>query len=277
MLKREHIVISAEWRPLLMTHGLTTVDGVYRLSKGLPVTRSGSTEVRRVLLGEAARSRVVYIKKYWLTNPNQIASGLTRGMVFGRGKARREYENLERLRRWEVDAPFPVAYGEERVCGCLVRSFLMSEEVTDPVPLSQWIRDMLRRLDDQATVRAWRRTLLTRLADAVGRLHEHGFVHHDLFWRNIILSGGGLETFSLIDAHKGRSWRDGEEPEARARDLASLDAAAPFYFSKSERMRFFMRYRRVSRLRPEDKELIRRVLALAAPMRARQRERVERE
>ena len=40
-------------------------------------------------------------------------SGALRGTFFGRSKARREFRNLWRLRRWGLDAPAPVAFGEE--------------------------------------------------------------------------------------------------------------------------------------------------------------------
>src|SRR2546422_1975651 len=52
---------------------------------------STSTEVRRVAFGK----RVVFIKKYWVTKRSQILSGVTRGVVFGTSKVRREYDRSE--------------------------------------------------------------------------------------------------------------------------------------------------------------------------------------
>src|SRR5438046_1917510 len=110
-----------DWRPILRERGIDSVAAVYALDGGQVFTKSGTTEVRR--LGD------LFIKKYWVTRPNQILSGATRGALFGKSKVRREFENLAWLRAHGFDAPAPVAYGEERRAGCLVRSCLVSEAV----------------------------------------------------------------------------------------------------------------------------------------------------
>ena len=242
-----------DWQPLLRAHGLDTVAAVYALNTGQVFTHTRTTEVRRVELGD----RAVFIKKYWVTKPSQIISGITRGAVFGKSKVRREYENLSRLRAWGLDAPAPVAYGEERRAGCLVRSCLISEAIPDARGLHVLIREGHR---DVAT-----------LADYVRRLHEHHFIHCDLFWRNILVSGNTLDRFYLIDAHKG-GYRRG----CRADDLAALDAPAPAFFRRTERLRFFLRYLNHTGLTAADKALARRVLKLAAPLRDKQLSRVRR-
>jgi tRNA A-37 threonylcarbamoyl transferase component Bud32 len=113
---------------------------------------------------------------------------------------------------------------------------------------------------------------LEALAGVVRRLHEQGFVHGDLYWRNILLSGGATEHFYLIDAHRGRRWRN--ERRGRALDLAALDGPAPWFFRRTERLRFFLAYRQRSRLTSQDKALVREALRLAEPLRLRQLRRV---
>lgn len=269
MSLRARTVITAGWEPLLRAHGLESVEGVYRLDSGRVITRSGSVEVRQVELGRGAEARTVFIKKYWIGKPSQLWSGMFRGTFFGRSKARCEYENLLRLRSWNLDAPQAVAFGEERRAGWLLRSFLISESVPDPQPLHLFIRQhAVGTSSDQS--RRTRRELIERLAACTSRLHAQGFVHHDYFWRNILLSGSSLEHFHLIDAHKGRCWRPWQEMSARAQDLAALDAPAPHFFRRSERLRFFLLYRGHSRLDAQDKALLRLVLDKAAPQRERQ-------
>jgi len=289
MLLRSRIVITPGWETVLRAHGLDSVEGVYQLGSGETIKRSGSVEVRQVPLGKGA----VFLKNYWVGKPSQLWSGLFRGTLFGRAKARTEYENLARLRAWQLDAPEPVAYGEERRAGLLLRSFLISEGVPNPMPLHVFIRDRLPALPAEESRHA-RGELIERLAHCTRRLHEHGFVHHDYFWRNILLSGGDLTRFFLIDAHKGRCWRPGGEQRGRAEDLAALDAPAPRFFRRTERLRFFLLYRghppsaaAVSdqpglaftapllrrtgrRLDARDKELLRLAMRLAAPMREKQ-------
>ncbi len=248
------LVVAPEWRPVLQKRRLDTVAAVYACEPGTVVAHSRSTEVRRVELGD----RIVFIKKYWVTKPSQIISGVSRGAVFGKSKVRREFDNLARLRAWGMDAPAPVAYGEERRAGCLVRSCLISEAIPEARAFDELIRGGYRDV--------------VPLADYVRRLHDHRFVHCDLFWRNIILSGSSLDHFYLIDAHKGHIWRN--ELAGRAHDLATLDAPAPWFFRRTERLRFLRRYLGRAKLTAADKKLARLVLNLAAPLRDRQLRRV---
>lgn len=266
MLRAQKLVVSPGWETFLRAGGIDGVDAVYRLQVGEQITRSRSTEVRRVSLAHEGTPRVVFIKKYSANNARQLWSGALRGTLFGKSKARREFENMARLRDWGLDAPAPVAYGEERRARWLTRSFLISEGIPDPVPLDVFIRDILPG-KPEIERRRLRRELIGKLADYTRRLHEKRFVHHDYFWRNIILTGHSLEHFALIDAHKGRLWPSWAEQQSRAKDLATLDAPAPRFFRRSERLRFLLRYRGVEKLRADDKEFIRQILRLAAPMR----------
>src|SRR5262245_47597338 len=113
------IVIKPGWDEWLRQGGLEDISAIYEFNGGKVVTRSRSSEVREVLLGTGAETRTIYIKKYWIERWEQLWKGMLRGVFLGTGKARREYENLQRLRDWNLDAPAPIAYGEERVAGWL--------------------------------------------------------------------------------------------------------------------------------------------------------------
>lgn len=273
MFRAETIQVNPEWQPMLSAHRLDTVAAVYDREDGEVVTRSGSTEVRRIQLGVGSEARTLFIKKYWISRNSQLWSGLFRGVMFGQSKARREFMNLGRLRKWGLDAPGAVAYGEERRSGCVVRSFLISEGVCDPMPLDRFIRDWLPA-QSSGQQRVLRRELIARLAVYTQRMHGHHFVHHDYFWRNIILSGGKLSQFNLIDAHKGCVWPAWSEQRSRAKDLAALDSAATYFFRRTERLGFLRAYLGCKTLTSGEKDFVRRVLEIAAPMRQRQVRRV---
>ena len=281
MFARDKVVIAPEWQALLRASSLDSVEGVYAFSGGTVLKGGGATELRRVELPEAERTRVLFIKKYCYLTPKERWSGFYRGTFLGMSKVRREFENLARLRQWGLDAPAAVAYGEERRGrwprhlrrGWLHRSFLISEGVPESLSLDLFIRDYLPSLERNEQ-RRLRREMIERLADYTRRMHEHRFVHHDYFWRNILLSGGSLAHFFLIDSHKGRCWKPWMENRSQAKDLATLDAPAPLFFRRSERLRFFLRYRGSSKLKHSDKQLIRLVLRMAEPMRAAQVRRV---
>ncbi len=273
MLRRQSNLITPGFEALLHDHDLADVEGVYRYVTGDIITQSGSTEVRRVILGAGATAPTLFIKKYWISRPQQLWSGMFRGTLFGCPKARREFYNLNLLRSLGLDAPEPVAIGEERKAGWLVRSYLISKGVPAPTPLHEFIRDFLPSLTGDLRRRT-RRTLVENLAACTRRLHERHFVHHDYFWRNILLSHGTLKHFFLIDAHKGRQWNSWSDSNARASDLAALDAPATHFFRRSERLRFFLHYRDHRTLDDADKALLRKTLRLAEPMRERQLRRV---
>ena len=268
MVSTEKIVIHPDWRQLLRAHQLDQWPAVWALATGTLVKRAPNAEIRRIELADGAGHRVLFVKKYNSAKPKQLWSGALRGTLLGKSKVRREFDNLNRLRQWGLDAPAPIAYGEARRGGWLVRSFLVSEGVADPVPLDALIRDHLPGQSAQ------RRELLMRLADYVRRVHEQHFVHGDLYWRNIILTRGTLTRFALIDAQKGHCWRARAELRSRAQDLATLDAPAPGFFRRSERLRFFLRYVNQPALTDDGKRLVRLTLQLAEPMRAPQLRRV---
>jgi tRNA A-37 threonylcarbamoyl transferase component Bud32 len=265
MWPKSQLTIPPEWIDLLHRHQLDTVDGVYRPNLGTVVASSGTTEVVKVDLTDAPDTRTLFIKKYWYRTLHERARIMWRGTFFGRAKVRREYDNLVRLRAWGLDAPQPVAFGEHRTFGWLKRSFLITESVPHPTPLQEFLCHVLPARPNPARADR-RRELIRNLAGCIRRLHEHNFVHHDLFWRNIILSGDSLNHFFLIDAHKGGCWRPGEECQSRAADLACLDAAAPWFFRRAERLRFYLAYAGKSSLSNEDKSLIRLVQSLTRPM-----------
>lgn len=270
----KHIVMPYPgWNKLLDRHGLLDIDALYQSRAGTVLKGGAATELRRVELRDEKRTHVLYIKKYWYPTTKLRWSGFYRGTFFGTSKVRREYENLEQLRAWGLDAPAPVAYGEERRNGWLLRSYLISEGVPDPLSLDLFIRDVLPTLPPAERPRQ-REDLVRALADYTKRLHDHLFVHHDYFWRNILLSGKSLAHFFLIDSHKGCTWNSWADARNRAKDLATLDAPAPWYFRRSERLRFFLTYLGHERLRPADKDLLRLVLKLAEPMRTGQLNRV---
>jgi len=246
---------------------------VYGGDAGQAITQNRTSEVRKLEVRRDGFPTTLYVKKYWAPTWGHVWRGVFRGTFFGTSKVRREYDNLQRLRSLGLDAPEPVACGEERCFGFLVRSYLISAGIPDPMPLDWYIGRFLKEMSrpDQSRVR---HELIERLARHTRSMHGHGFVHYDYFWRNILLSGGKLDHFYLIDAHKGCLRSSRRIETLRIVDLAALDAPAPAFLRRSERLRFFLCYRDHRRLTRQDRRLIRRILDYARPLRGRQLERV---
>lgn len=272
MIHGDHVFAQPGWETVLREHHLFSTAAFHACRAGVVVREGTGSEVLKLQLNGNGQPRTLFLKKQWIATPAQFRNRIFRGTVFGMTRVRREFENLHRLREWGLNAPAPVAYSEERRFAWLVRSSLLTEGVPDPLGLDLFIRDRLPTLPYPEQVRQ-RGELLARLADVLRRLHEHSFCHRDLYWRNIVLAEASFARIYVLDMPRGFIWKD--EQLGRAVDLAALDAPAPKYFRRTERLRFFLNYRGRRRLTTKDKVLIRAVLQIAAKSRKRQLRHVE--
>jgi hypothetical protein len=186
-----------------------------------------------------------------------------------------EYENLEKLSCWGFKVPEPVAYGEHRFAGALINAYLVTREIPQAMGLDYLIREWLPR-QSVSVQKETRVKLIQHLADALRAMHRHGFEHHDLFFRNLMVSGLDVTKLYVMDAPRGKQWPRFIMRFRRVQDLATLDAAATWMFRRPERMRFLLRYLGRKRLTSSDKALIRKILKMAEPWREKQIARLER-
>jgi tRNA A-37 threonylcarbamoyl transferase component Bud32 len=267
MFHGDHVFAQPDWEPLLREHGLFSTAAFHACRDGVVVRQGTGSEVLRLELNGANPPRTLFLKKQWIANSAQFRGRIFRGTVFGITRVRREFENLQRLREWGLNAPAPVAYSEERRFAWLMRSSLLTEGVPNPMGLDLFIRDILPAFPPEER-RRHRRELIHRLAEVTRRLHDHQFCHRDFFWRNIVLADARLDRLYVLDMPRGFVWR--EPLTGRAFDLAALDAPAIAYFRRTDRLRFFLAYIGHARLTADDKRLIRLTLDLAGPARKRQ-------
>ncbi len=116
-----------------------------------------------------------------------------------------EHENLEWLRRHGFRAPRPLAAGVVRRFGIVGYQFLLTEEVRDARTLVQ-IREEGGGLEH---------AVLPSIAHEVARMHGLGFVHRNLFARNILITTDGKIWFLDV-------WRGGARFQLRG---AAYDVA----------------------------------------------------
>ena len=269
LFRYERMTVRPREKRFLSQNGLDTFAAIYGLDGGTAVADSSSSSVERFVLRDGNDRRIVYVKKYWFLSPSRLWKGMLRGTFLRRSKVKREYGFLLQLAQSGLEAAAPIAWGEQRIARWLLRSFLVTEGITRPMPMDEFIAETLPGMPEAE--RRWaRRALLRALAQCTRRFHDHGFVHHDLYWRNIILSEGRLDRFFIIDGPKGRRCRPWESRRCRAKDLATLDAPAPLFFRRTERLRFFLFYSGTSRLTPATKRFVQTILRHAGPERDRQ-------
>jgi hypothetical protein len=167
-------------------------------------------------------------------------------------KARCEFRNYGVLTSLGVRCAQRIAWGEDRTgLGRLRRAFILTQAVPNAVPLLEYIRNPRHRACALAP-RDLVRRLAGELAQMTRVIHQAGFFHNDLVWRNILVTTAldGSPTLWWIDCPRGHfvatGWR---RSRFRIKDLASLDKSAARWCSPTVRLRFLLDYLAIPRLR----------------------------
>ncbi len=153
---------------------------------------------RESAVGE--RSPGVFLKYGPLRGNARLRHGLRRWVPGLELPRLNEYENLAWLRREGFGAPEPLVAGVRFEGGWPAFQFLITRKLAG----LRGMREFLSCAPDPA-----RSTVLVTLARDLSRLHRSGFVHRDLFPRNLLVDGTG-ERVSFLDA-----WRGGPRPGLR--------------------------------------------------------------
>lgn len=177
--------------------------------------------------------------------------------LLGRSKVATEWQNLLYFRSLGIPTPVPVAIGERRRFGVFISGVLVTEEVVGAIDLERLARERNALLHD----RAWYADLCRKLGQPLRRLHDRGFAHNDLNWRNVLLTLEPSLTVYFFDCPTGRRWIWPFRSFRVVKDLTHLDKLGRRYLSRSQRLHFFVVYRGHERLDVADKRLLRRVLA----------------
>ncbi|HRW52930.1 MAG TPA: lipopolysaccharide kinase InaA family protein, partial [Phycisphaerae bacterium] len=198
--------------------------------------------------------------------------------LFRRSRARSEYHALRLMRRLGIQAVRPVAFGERRILFFVRSCFLITESVPDAMPLSAFIQKFGAHRGTPRSIEI-RREILVSLARQVRHMHDAGFVHRDLFWRNVLIRclPGDRFEFYFLDASVGRWIRmRRRRDDSIVADLAAMGAAAPHFCSKADQLRFLLEYLGVKTLDPENRAWLRRVQTQSDLLRPNELERLRR-
>ncbi|HZX16394.1 MAG TPA: lipopolysaccharide kinase InaA family protein [Pseudomonas sp.] len=219
-----------------------SLDAVFAL-RGEQVTKDSMSDVIRI---ERAGVRY-YVKRY-------CAAGKGLRSFIGRPRVKAEWQNLKHFAKWDVATAPIVAYGLERKQGQFVRGALITREL----PHTQDLALIANCDDPRLRDRAWVEVVSVQLAQATRRLHDHHFTHNDLKWRNLLVDDQA--RLFLIDCPTGSFWWGPLLRYRIIKDLACLDKVAKYKLSRSQRLRFYLRYRDRASLNDSDKRRIRQIV-----------------
>ncbi len=202
----------------------------------------------------SVESRHYYIKRY-------ESRGRFLRHFIGRSRVRAEWENAQLFEHFGIPTARLVAYGEEtRLVGAR-QGIIVTEGVAGATDLLK----LLKQENSCFKRRAWVENQIDRLSTHVGIMHEHGFVHTDLKWRNILASCEDDTEVYIIDCPAGRQLRGWQLAPLRRRgvikDLACLDMIAEGALTRTQRLKFYLRYAGLNRLDSAHKKKIGRILS----------------
>jgi hypothetical protein len=237
--------IAPSWRATLSQEGLDSFDALWALQgewfEPPNQRRGGWSGVTRVVLTDAnGTERVLFLKRQ-----EDHSRRSFRHPLVGEPTFTAEFRSLAKLNRANVPTLRPVFFGQRRVDGHR-RAILATEELSRYRPLDDLIASW--REQGWSRFRTQRRSVIDAAADTVRRLHRQRLVHNALHAKHLFvrLEPDGRADVRLIDLEKMR--RSGRRLALR-RDLDSLNRRTDC-FSRTERLRFLMRYLGVRSLSP---------------------------
>jgi len=168
---------------------------------------------------------------------------------------RRELANILAYRGAGIPALEPVYFGQRRM-GDHQRAILITEELAGFRSLADLSEAWSR---GERPDRGTRAGLLAAVADLVASIHAHRLQHNCLYTKHLFVRARATKWETrVIDLEKSKRawwrWR------ARVRDLGTLHRYASGW-SRTERLRFLLRYLGTGRLSGVGKRLARKVLA----------------
>jgi len=199
----------------------------------------------RVTTGRAA----FYVKCY-------TGGGKKLRRWIGRSRVRAEWENLLFFERLGIPIPPVVAYGQETRLGHFRYGALVTAEVPNTCDLSVMHEQDHPLLAD----RQWLESASRQIADYTRRLHQNRFGHRALKWRNILVTLSDTPQIYFIDCPAGQIRRGPGSRRWFLKDIACLDKVAKKRLSRTQRLRFYMAYEHLRRLKHKDKQKIRKIL-----------------
>lgn len=216
---------------------------------------------------------IVFVKCYRYDRFVQRIKQAFRGTLFGKSRARREFEFLTEMRRRQIPTVRPIAWGDNYGRAFLRASFLVTEGAEGFQSLDLFGLNALRR---NSLNRSQRRALTKGLATTIRRMHDAGIRHGGLYWRNILVGvapGGGYD-FLLIDPDRqGRLNASRVSESDVVGDLSEFVASGMAIGQRAGLLALMKAYLEVSHLTAEQRNLtsqiIERARALAPPERRR--------
>ena len=244
MIKTTTWTVTEPWQKTAAGEAFSSFEKVFALS-GKPISKDGQSVVFRIEL----ENRRYYIKQYHSTKGIRSWFGLSR--------IRQEARNQLWFASIGLPAASVVAFGEEHVLSRTIRGALITESLDNTEDLA-WTA---KNRPDLFCNRQWVLLVIDQVADMTRTLHHHHFCHNDLKWRNIlVLQDADRPRTYLIDCPVGQRWFGPFLEHRIIKDIACLDKVGKQVLSRTQRLRFFTKYRQRDKLTAQDRKFVQKVV-----------------
>ena len=231
-LHGEFFCADPEWSGQLSEMGIEAGADWMALEIGEIRSQSGYGAVRLLTLSDGTR---VYFKAERYALRKRLKAWLRPMRTTVEAFAYGHLQNLN------IASLTTVAWGERRFLGLPLSSCIATLEVPQSRDLREFAVDEWQYLEEPRKSEVSRQ-LAGQLAEQLRVAHAHGFVHHDLKWRNVLVqqTTDGLQPI-WIDAPRASIWRIRSQ-RGWVVDLSDLASLAVLLVGKYDRMRFMLRY-----------------------------------
>jgi len=243
--------------------GLTCLDAVFSFSAGASLIKENLASHRSRLCFEmGSPPKTLFLKRYdappvvtqlrnWLSHRRRASLGVL------------EFEQANNLSAAGISTVKSVACGEQWGVLFEKRSFAVTEKIPDAESLERKLPRFITMPASHKNLKL-RKDFIARLGQFVKKFHDAGFRHRDLYLAHIFYANSG--RFYLIDL--ARVFKPALFAERfRVKDIAQVYYSAPErYFSKTDRLRFYLDYAGHNGLNRRDKIFIKKVISKAKRM-----------
>ena len=203
-----------------------------------------------LLLDDSGKKQRVYLKRHWKETKAKSSGPFHEASV--------EFENIRTLNAQQVNVPQAIAMGSGYINQRPV-GFMMVMEVPG-MPSDDYLKEQFPSQRLSAEKVAKKKRFIDQLAASSAHFHTLGYNHRDFYLcHTFVIEDGENFIFHLIDLQRVQKRRMLRH-RWLVKDISQMNYSTPPGISRTDRMRFYLKYCGISSLRKKDKRFIKAVL-----------------
>lgn len=258
--------VDSDYETTFRKLGLTSLDAVFSFNAGRNLSKDNLASYRDRMQFDVdipeCLTATLFLKRY--DRPplsTQLKNCLSHRQIIPLAVS--DFNTTKKLSAANINVPKVIAYGCQKGVFLEKRSFIITEKIPNAESLEKKLPEYFDALPTSENLRL-RKNFTKQLAEFIKKFHQTGFRHRDLYLCHIFHTDTG--QFYLIDL--ARTFRPLLFTNRfKIKDIAQLHYSAPAkYFSKDDRLFFYLAYAGQNKLNAKDKKIIAKVKRKARRM-----------